>query len=99
MYFKKTINKKLKKMKWGFDALMAIICIEENRLIFGKKIESFLRNKLSIFLSYIKSLFSNQFCGIFCCFFIILLSLYKRSTVDIGQDSALYLEKMPHNRC
>ena len=79
-------------MKWGFDALMAIICIEENRLFFGKKIENFLINKLNIFLSYLKSLFSNQFCGIFCCFFIVLLSLYKRSTVDIGQDSALYLE-------
>ena len=79
-------------MKWGFDALMAIICIEENRLFFGKKVESFLNKKLYIFFNWLKSFFCNQFCGIICCFFIVLLSLYKRSTVDIGQDSGLYLE-------
>jgi len=79
-------------MKWNFDALMAIICFEENRLLYGKKIENFLNKKLNIFLSYLKLFFSNQFCGVFCCFLIVLFSLYKRSTVDIGQDSALYLE-------
>ena len=79
-------------MKWSFDALMAIICVEENRLFFGRKIENFLSKKLNIFLNFLKLFFSNQFGGFFCCFLIILLSLFKRSMVDIGQDSGLYLE-------
>lgn len=79
-------------MKWGFSALLAILGVEENRLFFGKKIENFLNRKLSVFLSYLKLFFSNQFYGIFCCFLIVLLSFYKRSTVDIGQDSGLYIE-------
>jgi hypothetical protein len=79
-------------MKWSFDALMAIICVEENRLFFGKKIEKYLIKKLNFFLDYLKLFFSNEFGGIFCCFLIILLSLFKRSMIDIGQDSGLYLE-------
>ena len=79
-------------MKWNFGVMMAIICVEENRLLVGKKIESFLKKKLNIFLDYSKVLFNNEFFGFFCCFSIVLLSLYKRSMIDIGQDSGLYLE-------
>ena len=79
-------------MKWNFGVMMAIICVEENRLLVGKKIESFLKKKLNIFLDYSKTLFNNEFFGFFCCFSIVLLSLYKRSMIDIGQDSGLYLE-------
>ena len=79
-------------MKLSFDALMAIICVEENRLFFGKKIEKYLIKKLNIFLDYLKLFFNNEFSGIFCCFLIVLLSLFKRSVIDIGQDSGFYLE-------
>ena len=53
------INKKLKKMKWNFGVVMTFICVEENRLLVGKKIESFLKKKLNIFLDYSKALFNN----------------------------------------
>ena len=79
-------------MKWNFGVVMTFICVEENRLLVGKKIESFLKKKLNIFLDYSKALFNNEFFGFFCCFSVVLLSLYKRSMIDIGQDSGLYLE-------
>jgi len=79
-------------MKWNFDALMAIICIEENRIFFGKKIENFLVKQLNFFLIHLKSFFNKKICGITFCSLIILLSLFKRSMIDIGQDSGLYLE-------
>lgn len=79
-------------MKWNFGLMMAIICIEENRLLFGKKIENFLKKKINNFLDYSKVLFNNEFFGFFSCFSIVLLSFYKRSMIDIGQDSGLYLE-------
>ena len=79
-------------MKWNFDALMTLICIEENRIFFGKKIENFLVKKLNFFLIHLKSFFNNKISGFICCSLLILLSLFKRSMVDIGQDSGLYLE-------
>jgi hypothetical protein len=79
-------------MKWIIGVVMSIIYAEENRILIGKKIGSFLNKKLNIFLNYSKTLFNNELFGFFCCFSIVLLSLYKRSTIDIGQDSGLYLE-------
>ena len=79
-------------MKFKFDFLKISTIIEEKRLIYGKKIEDFFGKNLRIFLNYSKTLFNNEFFGFFCCFSIVLLSLYKRSTIDIGQDSGLYLE-------
>ena len=79
-------------MKFKFDVLKISTIIEEGRLIYGKKIEDFFAKNLRIFLNYSKTLFNNEFFGFFCCFSIILFSLYKRSTIDIGQDSGLYLE-------
>ena len=79
-------------MKFKFDVLKISTIIEEKRLIYGKKIEDYFGKNLKIFLNYSKTLFNNEFFGFFCCFSIVLLSLYKRSTIDIGQDSGLYLE-------
>ena len=79
-------------MKWQFDALKISAIIEEKRLIYGKKIEDYFGKNLGIFLNYSKACFNNEFFGIFCCFSIILFSLFKRSMIDIGQDSGLYLE-------
>ena len=79
-------------MKWSFDALMAIICVEENRLYYGRKIESFFKKRLDIIIIYLQLFFKNKFCGILCCALIILLSLFKRSLIDIGHDSGLNLE-------
>jgi hypothetical protein len=79
-------------MKWIIGVVMSIIYAEENRILIGKKIGSFLNKKLNIFLNYSKTLFNNELFGFFCCVSIVLLSLYKRSMIDIGQDSGLYLE-------
>jgi len=79
-------------MKFSFNPLEITTYIEEKRLILGKKIENFLIKKLNLFLDYVKLFFNHQFGGLFCCLLIILVSLFKRSMVDIGQDSGLYLE-------
>ena len=79
-------------MKFKFDVLKISTIIEEKRLIYGKKIEDYFAKNLNIFLNYSKTLFNNEFFGFLCCFSIVLLSLYKRSTIDIGKDSGLYLE-------
>jgi hypothetical protein len=79
-------------MKFSLNPLEITTYIEEKRLILGKKIENFLIKKLNIFINYAKLFFNNEFSGLFCCFLIILVSLFKRSMVDIGQESGLYLE-------
>ena len=79
-------------MKFSLNPLEITTYIEEKRLILGKKIENFLVKKLNFFINYAKLLSNNEASGLFCCFLIILVSVFKRSMVDIGQDSGLYLE-------
>ena len=79
-------------MKFSLNPLEITTYIEEKRLILGKKIENFLIKKLNIFINYAKLFSNNEASGLFGCFLIILVSLFKRSMIDIGQDSGLYLE-------
>jgi len=66
--------------------------IEETRLILGKKLDKHLSGGYKNFLNFLhKILFHNKF-GLYSCFLVFLLSIFIRSTRDIGYDSAMYLD-------
>ena len=79
-------------MKFGFDLLEIKTLIEEKRLIFGLKFEKFLLQKSNSFINFIDKLLSSKSCALFGSLVIILISLYIRSSVDIGVDSGISLE-------
>ncbi|NBV06152.1 MAG: hypothetical protein EBS06_02815 [Proteobacteria bacterium] len=75
-----------------FDPLAIQHNIEEKRLILGKKIEQFLLKKLALIGDFFGNLFVAKNLALYGSIAIILLSIFVRSTRDIGQDSGLYLE-------
>lgn len=66
--------------------------IEEKRLILGSKFEDFLLKKISILASFFARVFSSQSTALIGSTIIFFISVFIRSTRDIGQDSGLYLE-------
>ncbi|MBP7710544.1 MAG: hypothetical protein KA100_05695 [Rickettsiales bacterium] len=66
--------------------------IEEKRLILGKKFENFLLKKLGIFGVFVSKIFAAKSCALFGFLTIFALSIFLRSTRDIGPDSGAYLE-------
>jgi len=79
-------------MKFRFDILEIKTLIEEKRLIFGLKFEKFLLQKFNKASSFICYFFKSQSFALFGSLAIILISLYIRSSVDIGVDSGIALE-------
>jgi len=66
--------------------------IEEKRLIFGRKLESFLLRKILLLVDFLRKIIASKNAAFFGCLFIIATSVLARSARDIGHDSALYLE-------
>lgn len=75
-----------------FDPLTIQKNIEEKRLILGGKVEFFLLQKLSVVSDFFARVFAAKNSALFGSIAIFLISILVRSTRDIGQDSALYLE-------
>ena len=66
--------------------------IEEKRLILGKKIENFLLKKLASLGVFLNKIFAAKSCALFGFLAIFALSIFLRSTRNIGHDSGAYLE-------
>lgn len=65
---------------------------ENKRLTIGEDIKSFLLAKLQLILQVLKNIISSKNTAFYGPLFLILLSLFLRSSRDIGHDSAAYLE-------
>lgn len=75
-----------------FDSLEIQKNIEEKRLVLGQKFENFLIKNLKSFLQKTDQfLCSKNFC-LWSVSAIFLLSIYLRSSFDIGGDSAIYID-------
>jgi hypothetical protein len=75
-----------------FDTLEIQKNIEEKRLVLGKKFENFLiRNFKSFFQKIDQFLCAKNFC-FWSVSTIFLFSIYLRSLIDIGGDSAAYID-------
>ncbi len=75
----------------NFDPLNLGQNIEEKRLILGQKIENFLLKKLGIFLSFLGKSVTRQNFVLIGSTAIIAISIFVRSSKDLGNDSALFL--------
>ena len=75
-----------------FDILEIQQNIEEKRQILGKKFENFLLKKITNFANYCSKIFIKKNSLFYCCFAIILTSIFASSTRDIGFISAINLE-------
>lgn len=71
--------------------------IEEKRLILGKKLENFLLKKISNFADFLNRLLSFKSLPAFTLSSIFLLSIFIRSTRDIGYNSGYLLHLIAEN--
>lgn len=77
---------------WYFRIIEIQKNIEEKRLVFGQKFEKFLLKKTHDFFKRIDEfLAAKNFC-FWSVSLIFLLSVFLRSNLDIGGDSAVYLD-------
>jgi hypothetical protein len=65
---------------------------EEKRLIFGQKFERFLLKKLRLFGDFLLRLFSAKSAAFSGCLLVVASSVLIRSQMNIGPDSAVFLE-------
>ncbi len=75
-----------------FDTLEIQKNIEEKRLILGKRFEDFLLRNLKSFLQKTDQFLCSKIFCLWSVSAIFLLSIYLRSSFDIGGDSAVYLD-------
>lgn len=75
-----------------FDTLKIQKNIEEKRLVLGQKLENFLLKKLAVISGFFKQVFAAKSCAFLGAFLIILISIFVRSSRDLGHDSAAVLE-------
>lgn len=66
--------------------------IEEKRLIFGQKLEKFLLQKVENSFAFLERATATESFALFSVLLVVLLSVFLRSSRDLGHDSALYLE-------
>lgn len=66
--------------------------IEEKRLILGGKFEIFLLKKISSIADFFARVFSSKNFALIGSVIIFAVSIFVRSSQDIGQDTGLYLE-------
>ena len=66
--------------------------IEEKRLVYGMRLEKFLIGKVNIFFKKTDEVISSKSFCLYSVLFIFLLSIFLRSTIDIGHDSGFYLK-------
>ncbi|MDX2083512.1 MAG: hypothetical protein SFV53_05965 [Rickettsiales bacterium] len=66
--------------------------IEEKRIILGQKLENFLLRKIGSIANYFEQVFRAKNFALIASILVILISVFVRSTRDIGHDSALNLE-------
>jgi hypothetical protein len=71
-----------------FDILKIKHEIEEQRLIFGQKLEYFLIKKLNYGKSLVENFLKNKKSAFYGSVFLILLSFFIQSLTDIGNSSA-----------
>lgn len=83
-----------------FDILEIQKTIEEKRLVLGQKFEKFLlggiKNIIGYFLNILRCFFAQKYSVFVVCFFIILSSIFIRSTRDIGHESAFNIAVAQH---
>ena len=66
--------------------------IEEKRLLWGKKLEGVALSLSSFAALWVRKIFSAKLFLPATCSIIFLLSIFLRSTIDIGADTAFYLD-------
>ncbi len=70
--------------------------IEEKRLVMGQKFERFLLRKASLTADFVvkklQHFFAQENAVFLSCLLVFLVSIFVRSSRDIGHDSALYIE-------
>ncbi len=72
--------------------------IEEKRLILGKKLEDFLLKKLKNIADFFCRIFATKSCAFFGVLFVVLISIFVRSTRDIGYSSGFALDFLSINQ-
>ncbi|MES2961557.1 MAG: hypothetical protein V4694_04150 [Pseudomonadota bacterium] len=92
LFYEEKFNLLLKRAVREFDTLEIQKNIEEKRLILGKKLEDFLLDKIFKIGGFLKKIFAAKSCAFLGGLLIIALSVFIRSTRDIGHDSAACLE-------
>jgi hypothetical protein len=66
--------------------------IEDKRQVYGKKLEEFLLSKSTAFLKKFDEFLGSKFFCLWSIFIILLLSIFLRSRLDIGYNSAYYID-------
>lgn len=77
---------------WYFHIIEIQKNIEEKRLVFGRRFEKFLLKKTGGFFQRIDKFLSTKSFCFWSVSLIFLLSIFLRSSLDIGGDSAFYLD-------